>query len=75
MNKHSRDTNTRDRDTNALDHDRIEESAMNGYAKIDQYNPAAIGRMAEQVELAAYESLEFGDARCAARPRLFKRPW
>ena len=55
MNKHSRDTNTRDRDTNALDRDRIEESAMNGYAKIDQYNPAAIGRMAEQVRAVIVE--------------------
>jgi GTP cyclohydrolase I len=28
--------------------DMVEENAMNGYAKIDQYNPAAVGRMAEK---------------------------
>lgn len=30
-------------------HDIFEEHDVNGYAKIDQYNPAAVGRMAEHV--------------------------
>jgi len=41
MNDHSRDIDDRDSDM-------VEQNEMNGYAKIDQYNPVAIGRMAQQ---------------------------
>ncbi len=48
MNDHSRDTDDRGRDVKYRDRDMLEHNEMNGYSKIDQYNPAAIERMAEQ---------------------------
>ena len=35
--------------------DMIEENEMNGYAKIDQYNPAAVARMSEHVQAVLHE--------------------
>ena len=52
-NARDRDTNARDRDTDSRDRDMLEENEMNGYAKIDRYNHASIGRQLRNLATTA----------------------